>query len=104
MIDQYILEGHTPVKCADLLTLIRWCQTHDRRVAHSEKDGVRISTVFLGIDHGGCSDRPLLFETMVFGGEHEGDLKRYSTWDEAVEGHKNFCKEYHLPMLSLVNG
>jgi len=25
---------------------------------------------------------------MVFGGEHEGDCERYSTWDEAETGHK----------------
>lgn len=30
---------------------------------------------------------PLLFETLIFGGEHDGDMWRYSTWDEAKAGH-----------------
>jgi hypothetical protein len=49
-----------------------------------------VSTVFLGIDHG-FGDDPILFETMVFGGEYDGIQKRYSTWDEAVEGHYKIC-------------
>jgi hypothetical protein len=31
--------------------------------------------------------RPLLFETMVFGGPLDGEQTRYSTWDEAKSGH-----------------
>ena len=29
---------------------------------------------------------------MIFGGEHDQYQERYSTWDEAIEGHKNACK------------
>jgi len=48
-----------------------------------------ISTVFLGIDHSGNLDgKPLLFETMVFGGEYDRHQERYYTYEEAVEGHK----------------
>jgi len=49
---------------------------------------VLISTVFLGIDHNFGSGAPILFETMVFGGKHNGFQQRYSTWREAVYGHE----------------
>jgi hypothetical protein len=50
-----------------------------------------VSTVWLGLDHQwGMGGRPLIFETMVFKGDSCEDIymDRYSTWDEAVEGHK----------------
>jgi hypothetical protein len=54
-----------------------------------------ISTVFLSMDHslaGLIGDgTPVLFETMVFGGEHDGYQERYHTYDEAEEGHKRIC-------------
>jgi hypothetical protein len=31
---------------------------------------------------------PILFETMIFGGEHDQYQDRYATRDEALEGHK----------------
>lgn len=62
-----------------------------------DKDKVWISTVFMGIDHNFTgSGRPILFETMVFGlpdtevgYEYQ---RRCSTWDEAVQQHKEACK------------
>ena len=48
---------------------------------------IRVSTVFLGIDHNWLGSTPILFETMVFGGEYDQYQKRYSTWDEALVGH-----------------
>jgi hypothetical protein len=47
---------------------------------------VRVSTVFLGIDHA-WEGPPLLFETMVFGGPLDEEMERYSTWEEAERGH-----------------
>jgi hypothetical protein len=53
-----------------------------------------VSTVFLGLDHNFFfNGPPLVFETMVFqhgfgAVDFEGlDQQRYSTWDEAVQGH-----------------
>lgn len=61
-----------------------------RRVAWDEVNNYEISTVFLGLDHGfHYTNRPLLFETMVFGEDkHDVYLERCSTWDEAIEMHK----------------
>ncbi len=88
--NKYILDGHTPVVEPDLLTWGRWFNDGERRrVADSEPvKGVRVSTVFLGLDHSfGSEGPPLLFETMIFGGEHNDYQDRYATWDEAVAGH-----------------
>lgn len=60
----------------------------NRRVALDQVKDVRISTVFLGIDHNFTfGGRPVLFETMTFGNTDELE-ERYCTWDEAVEGHE----------------
>jgi hypothetical protein len=89
---QYILDGHTPIRCTDLLAWGRWLETadDDRIVAQTTYDGARISTVFLGLDHAFVPTEPhvpILFETMIFGGEHDGYQQRYATWAEAEAGH-----------------
>lgn len=91
MIDKYILEGKTPVPC-DLMTWARALENQAaNRVADTEKDGIRVSTVFLGLDHSFGGPVPLLFETMIFGGEHDEYQERCSTWDEAEAMHKRAC-------------
>ena len=35
---------------------------------------------------------PVLFESMIFGGEHDEYQRRYCTYDEALEGHNNLVK------------
>lgn len=86
MNDKYILEGKTAVP-ADLMTWARWFETADRHVAKDTIGDVRISTVFLGIDHRWDDGPPLVFETMIFGGEHDQHQTRASTWDEAEKQH-----------------
>jgi len=85
-----VLEGHQPVP-ADLETWGRWFENFDnRRVALDVLPrGIQVSTVFLGLDHSWLEDSPpLVFETMIFGGDHDQYQARYSTWDEAVSGHQ----------------
>lgn len=85
----YILNGKEPVLEPDLMKFGKWFETADRVVKQTQlPDNVKVSTVFLGIDHGFGSDKPVLFETMVFGGEHDQYQDRYSTWDEAEAGHQ----------------
>ena len=90
MNDKYILDGTNPVPCDDMLQWGLWFQTADRRVAQDQlPDGVIVSTVFLGLDHRFVGDGPpLLFETMIFGGQHDGYQDRYATWTEAECGHR----------------
>ena len=93
MNDQYILKDKKPVACDDLLEWGEFMQSGERTVAKSEKGEVRVSTVFLGLDHSFGSGDPLLFETMIFGGEHDQDCERYCTWEEAEAGHKSMCEK-----------
>lgn len=92
MSEHYILDGHTPVQ-ADLMTWARWFEKADadRVVAKDEIGEARISTVFLGLDHNWGDGPPLLFETMIFGGQHADYQERCSTWDEAEAMHKAAC-------------
>lgn len=86
---KYILEGHRPVPVDDLFVWARWFETADRIVANTDRGDVRISTVFLGLDHNfGPSGPPLLFETLIFGGPEDGYCARYSTWRQAEAGHQ----------------
>jgi hypothetical protein len=59
----------------------------DNRIAKDTIGDVEVSTIFLGIDHSFGSGPPLLFETMVFGGELDDEQERYSTEAQALAGH-----------------
>jgi hypothetical protein len=59
-----------------------------RRVAETEVGEARVSTVFLGLDHGWSGGPPEVFETMIFGGSFDEYQWRYATWDAAAAGHK----------------
>lgn len=100
----YILakDEKTPVPVS-LSRWAKWRETADRRVAYYSSgfhrggipvdrwdSGISVSTVFLGLDHN-LDDKgePILFETMVFGGPHDGYTKRYSTFVEAINGHEH---------------
>lgn len=89
---RYILKDKTPVQCDDLLEWSKWFETADRHIAKTEADGVKVSTVFLGLDHSYGDGPPVLFETMIFGGEHDEEQWRYYTWEEAEIGHREACK------------
>ena len=88
----YILdENRNAVEVEDCLDWARWLEEADelRRVGDDAAAGSRVSTVFLGLNHQWCEGgRPLIFETMVFGGPLDGEQQRYSTWQEAEAGHK----------------
>lgn len=56
-----------------------------------------ISTVFLGIDHSFGDEDPVLFETMIFGGEFDQQMTRTSTLEEAKSCHADavsFVREH----------
>jgi len=50
-----------------------------------------VSTVFLGLDHG-YDDIPILWETMIFNGEHDQYQERYASIEEAIKGHETALK------------
>jgi hypothetical protein len=47
-------------------------------------DGICVSTVFAGVDY---LSPPRLWETVIFGGAHDGYQRRYSTRESALAGH-----------------
>ena len=79
-----------------------WFERNNRVLAKDQTKFFAISTIFLGLDHNWIDGPPLLFETMIFEREakirefldrlmpvHETvDQIRYSTWDDAMTGHK----------------
>lgn len=87
----YILEDKTPVQVAGVK---EWAEKFQgsSSVARDTFGKVLVSTVFLGLDHSWTGGKPLLFETMIFGGKHDGYQTRCSTWDEAIEQHEEACK------------
>lgn len=89
MIHYYILdERGEPVIELDLLTWAKWYETAERHVALDDLGELgRVSTVFLGFDHGWHDDRPVLWESMVFGGPLDQEQVRYRSRAEALVGH-----------------
>ena len=87
MNSKYILDGHQVVKCGDLMEWAKWFETAKREVAYDTIGNVRVSTVFLSIDHSFGQGPPMLFETMVFGGQLDQEQDRCSTWGQAEAMH-----------------
>jgi hypothetical protein len=99
--DKYILNHQgEPEPCPDLLKWGLWFESAERRVCAdldegNEQDGTRVyvSTVFLGLDHSFGDGPPVLWETMVFGGVLDGEQRRYTSLEAALEGHQDICVE-----------
>jgi len=86
-------------------TVEEWAANHiPHKVAHwSMTNGdVEISTVFLGLNHAFGPGPPLIFETMVFTDIYpdiDNDMHRYSTWDQALAGHKEMIERVEAYLL-----
>ena len=85
--NRYILEGHNPVPCPNIIEWVERLEKADRRVDKTKVGETEISTVFLGIDHSFADGPPLLFETLAFGGELDGEQELCSTWEQAEAQH-----------------
>jgi hypothetical protein len=86
----YILDKENkPVK-STIIQHSEWLEKNpERKVVKQEHvDDIFISTVFLGLDHAWNSDIPVLWETMIFGGEHDQYQDRYTSHEDALEGHQ----------------
>lgn len=83
----YVLHGTKALPVGDMF---EWARAFEkpRIVKQTTIKGVFISTVFLGLDHNYYSSGPpLIFESMVFGGKLDLETRRYSTYEQAQEGH-----------------
>jgi hypothetical protein len=89
---QYILDANgQPAPEPDPIRWALWFNDSDRRIARDNL-GARgmVSTVFLALDHGFFFEpdhRPVLWESMVFGGPLDQEQWRYTSRAEALEGH-----------------
>jgi transcriptional regulator with XRE-family HTH domain len=99
----FLRVGHDAVAEPDLFKWAEWLETTDRHVRDSFQGDVRVSTVFLGLDHSFGHGPPLLFETMAFVGHEAAGQERYSTWEEAEAGHARWVAEVFkaTPILTL---
>jgi hypothetical protein len=95
----YILDNnHKPVP-AHVLLASQWIEDNPNRkivgydeLADLNGDDVRVSTVFLGLDRAMPWDEdktPVLWETMIFGGINDQYQERYTSYEDALEGHQN---------------
>ncbi len=72
----------------DFMAWADWFNTADRTVERTKIGDAKVSTVFLGIDHNfGDYGTPVLWETMVFGGNLDGECERYTSRGAAEAGH-----------------
>jgi hypothetical protein len=69
------------------ISLEQWAKLFgdERHIGDTDVGNVRISTVWLGIDY---RFPPLIFETMIFGGDLNEYQERYATEQEARAGHE----------------
>lgn len=95
----FILDEHgEPREVDDLFEYARWWATADRTVSNDfdEGDGgrtIRVSTVFLGLDHNySGKGPPVLWESMIFGGVLDGEQERYTSKEAAARGHQELCR------------
>ena len=72
-----------------------WYQTANRKIEKTiVLSEIEVSTIFLSIDHNFYkSGKPILFETMIFGGALDGYQWRYTDLEAAKKGHLEAIKE-----------
>ncbi len=99
-------EEKNVVPVDDVLVWARWTAENRKKMRRDEHfkaadivaqkriwPRTQVSTIFIGLNHAfptpdGRPPKPLWFETMVFGGVFHGCQYRYSTYQEALEGHQ----------------
>lgn len=86
------------------LCLFDWARSFentDRHIGDDAFNGIRVSTVFMGLDHQhDPTGPPLLYETMVFGGDYNYEFWRHSTEETARVFHEavvSALREGRLP-------
>ena len=103
----YILKDHEPVRVYSVEEWGRWFGETNRVVRLDALPGgvgtpTTISTVFIGIDHGNGCGPPQIFESLIFGGPHDGEMERCSTWAEAINMHRRLCALARTGLVTVV--
>ena len=100
--DNYILDENNCPRSVNIHEYMEWHATIPEEIktgfgftlARDEDDEVTVSTVFLGHDMRYDEGEPILWETMVFGGPDDQEYQRYSSKEDALTGHKEWCEKY----------
>lgn len=88
--------GENPIRCNDMFDADACLSDKElRRVKVSAIDEGELSTVFLCLDHSFQLDaEPVLWESLVFGGPHDGEMRRCAgTRTDALKMHEVFLEE-----------
>ncbi len=101
MSNHYVLHARKAVDEPDLMKWAAWFECANRTVEKTiVASDVYILTIFLGLDHQFGDGPPLLFETRIFGGERDQECFRYSTYEQAENGHKHIVAEHIVAELN----
>lgn len=99
---KYILDADgNPQLEPDLMKWAVWFENADnRRVAlDALPNGVQVSTMFLGLDHSfTMQGPPVLWETMVHDGKNWTEQHRYTSLQQAKDGHATVLLAEKLKM------
>jgi len=94
-VDTWILnDDGEPVPESDPVTWARWHlqPIETRRVGYDVVDGIKISTVFVGVNlQIDPSKPPLLWETLISWDDRSPTSTRYPSREDAEQGHRNAC-------------
>lgn len=100
---KYILdEQGNPIEEPDVLKWGEWFETSNarRRVADTKSGSVRVSTVFMALDHSFGGEVPVLYESMVWVDGKDVEQERYETKLQALMGHQKLVAIW-LPWWSI---
>ena len=89
----YTLDNNNKPVPSTAIDASKWMHENlERKVVKQDYIGdIWVSTVFLGMDHNlpwVNKENPVLWETMIFGGDHDQYQERYTSYEDALEGHQ----------------
>jgi hypothetical protein len=75
-----------------------------QHIRHTNYKGIRVSTIFMALDHSFNEGPPVLFESMVFYKDKKQTKEyydqyqtRYTSYNDAIEGHRDICTKLNIP-------
>lgn len=86
----YKLENGKVVKCT-LQEYMNFISESNLTIKRTTIKGILISTCFIGIGSFYVRNRPLVFETMIFGGIYNNSQWKNGTKEEALKQHEQAC-------------
>lgn len=87
----YLLDKDKKPYGVTLEESLKLYEDFDMKITQQDRinDEIRVSTVFLGFNHAPLgSGTPILWETMIFGGQHSEYQERYTSHEDALAGHQ----------------